>query len=300
MELEKDLGWEISPDAAVSDLAAGKSSRAESREKRTGSWRKTRMDDRYIDHLFKDILVPLNGEDECWGALRQAIAVAAREDAHIHGLHVVHAEKEKESQKAKEIYAQFAELCTESAVIWDFHLDSGEVADRIMERARLTDLVVLNITHPPETGLAGLKSGLRSIILKCTRPILAIGCGVSTLDRALLAFDGSPKSKEALFVATYLAEQWLSNLTVVAITDSKRVPPETLDYARAYLDLHEIEANYLTKSGPFESLHEVMDNLDINLLLMGGYSHSTLEHVMVTSMVDLMLRINHSPIFICR
>jgi nucleotide-binding universal stress UspA family protein len=300
IDLEKELGWEISPDAAVSDLAVEKSSRAGSREKRTGSWRKTRMDDRYIDHLFKDILVPLNGEDDCWGALRQAIRVAAREDAHIHGLHVVHAEKEKKSVKAKEIREQFAELCTESAVTWDFHIDSGEIADRIMERARLTDLLVLNIAHPPEAGLAGLRSGLRSIIMKCTRPILAIGCDVSALDRALLAFDDSPKSKEALFVAAYLAEQWMTSLTVVTITDIKSVPPATLDFARAYLDLHEIQAEYLTKNGPLESLHEMMDDLNINLLLMGGYSRSALEQVMVSSMVDLMLRINHSPIFICR
>ncbi len=298
--LVEKLGWEISPDAAVSDLAVGKSSRAGNREKRTGSWRETRMDDRYIDHLFKDILVPLNGEDECWGALRQAIRVAAREDAHIHGLHVVHAEKEKESKKAKEIREQFAELCTASAVTWDFHIDSGEIAEHICERARLTDLVVLNTAHPPGTGLAGMRSGLRSIILKCTRPLLTTCCNVSTMDRTLLAFDGSPKAKEALFVAAYLVEQWMSSLTVVTITDSNRVTSAALDYARTYLDLHEIEAEYLTKSGPLVSLHEVMDDLDINLLLMGGYSKSALEQVMVSSMVDLMLRINHSPIFICR
>ena len=298
--LEEELGWEVSLDAAVSDLAVEKSSRAGGREKRTGAWRSTRMNDRYIDHLFKDILVPLDGQEGGWNALRQAVAVAAREDAHLHGMHVVRSEKEKDSPETAQVRARFAELCDEAAVTWDFHVAAGEIADHICERSRLADLVVLNTAHPPQPGLAGMQSGLRSIILKCTRPLLTTRCAPSTLNKALLAFDGSPKSKEALFVAAYLAEQWLASLTVVTITGEGQTSPATLDYARAYLDLHEIEATYLAKSGPLESLHEVMDDLDTNLLLMGGYSGSALEQLMVTSMVDLMLRINHSPIFICR
>jgi nucleotide-binding universal stress UspA family protein len=298
--LEEELGWEVSLDAAVSDLAVEKSSRAGGREKRTGAWRATRMEDRYIEHLFKDILVPLDGQEGGWNALRQAVAVAAREDARIHGMHVVRSEKDKDSQEIAQVRARFAELCEQSAVTWDFHVAAGEIADHICERSRLADLVVLNTTHPPEPGLAGMRSGLRSIILKCTRPLLTTCCTPSTLNKALLAFDGSPKAKEALFVAAYLAEQWMSSLTVVTITGEGQASPAALDYARAYLDLHEIEATYLAKSGPLESLHEVMDDLDTNLLLMGGYSKSALEQVMVSSMVDLMLRINHSPIFICR
>ena len=39
------------------------------------------------------------------------------------------------------------------------------------------------------------------------------------MDNALLAFDGSTKSKEALFVATYLAEKWHTKLMVLTIAD---------------------------------------------------------------------------------
>lgn len=298
--LEQELGWEVRPEAVVTDLAASRSSRARKRESQTGAWRKSKMADRYIEHLFKDILVPINGQDDCWAALQQALGVAAREDAKVHGLHVVRTEKEKNAGQVEAIRAHFADLCERAGVVWDLHVDSGETAARICERARLTDLVALNTAHPPGDGLAGLGSGLRTIIWKCPRPLLATCCNVSTLDRALLAFDGSPKSKEALFVAAYIAEQWMASLTVLTLVSEKHADPAALDYARAYLELHEIEATYVERRGPPDALHEVMDELDINLLLMGGYSGSALEEVMVGSLVNLMLRVNHCPIIICR
>jgi nucleotide-binding universal stress UspA family protein len=299
-DLQEELSWDVSAKAAGTHLAVKKHRGAKSLEKKVGSWRQARMVDRYIDHLFKDILVPLNGQENSWGALQQALAVAAREDAVIHGLHIVAEESGIASPEVSPIRLRFEQLCTQAAVNWDFHVETGEIAPRICESARLVDLVVLNTAYPPQTGLRGLTSGLRSIILNCTRPILTTGDNISTLNRALLAFDGSPKAKEALFVAAYLAEEWMTSLTVVNMIGEKDSLTETLDLARKYLDLHEVNATYLAKFGPVSSLPEVMDELDVNLLLMGGYRGSALEEVVNNSMVDLMLRANRCPIFICR
>ncbi len=297
--LEEETGWTARPDAAVENLAVEKSNRAESQSRKTGTWRKARMADRYIDRLFKDILVPLSGLEESWCALQQAIEVGAREKANVHGLHVVRSKKEKDSQKSAAIHSRFSESCEKAGLGWDFHVEMGEISNRICERARLTDLVVLNTAHPPEAGMAGFRSGLRTIIWKSPRPLLATCCSISTFDRALLAFDGSPKSKEALFVAAYIAEKWKTSLSVTTITNETHASPSALEYARAYLELHEIEAQYLEKSGPPEILHDVLDEQGINLLLMGGYGGTSLEERMAGSLVNVMLRLNHCPIFIC-
>jgi nucleotide-binding universal stress UspA family protein len=47
-------------------------------------------------------------------------------------------------------------------------------------------------------------------------------------------------------------------------------------------------------------LPTVMDELDINLLLMGGYNRSALGEMFAGSLVNLVLRINRSPVFLCR
>ena len=298
--LEKELGWTVRPEAAATDLAVKQSSRAESRQVKPGSWREAKMYDRYTEHLFQDILVPLSGHPESWSAFDQALVFAGREGAHLHGLHIVKDETEKGGPKAQAIQAEFKRRCEAAGVPGSLLVEAGEIASKVSERAVLTDLVIVNAAHPPERGLHIFGSGLRSILMRCARPVLAVSSGSSPLDRALLAFDGSPKSKEALFVATYLAEQWKVSLTVVAVLDQPHITASVLDYPRAYLDLHELQAQFITAKGPVSTLKKVVDEHAINLLLMGSYSFPPLIEVVRGSAVSVMLREMRCPIFICR
>jgi len=298
-ELERELGWEIRPEAAVADLAVKENKQAGSGEEQPGSWRQSRLYDRYTEHLFQDVLVSLSGEPGSWGAFEQAVVLARREGARLQGLHVVEGDAEKEGPPAQELRAEFTRRCEAAGVEGSLMVEAGEIAAKVCERALLADLVVLHAAHPPAGGLAGLNSGLRTIIRECARPLLAVGSQVSPMDRAMLAFDGSPKSREALFVAAYLAEQWKTFLTVVAVADLG-VDATVLDTARAYLDLHELPAEYIMASGPVGALQSLMEERQMNLLLMGGYSVSTLEEILVGSTVNAMLRQMRAPIFICR
>jgi nucleotide-binding universal stress UspA family protein len=299
--LEEDLGWAVRPEAAVTDLAIHQSSRAEHQEQAVGAWRTARMVNRYTEHLFHDILLPLSGTQESWTGLDQALMVAAREDAQVICLHLVEEQKERASARVEAIRSRFLETCERAGVRGGFVIEQGDIGDRIVERALLTDLVVLQTAHPPAPGLPGLGSGLRAILHRISRPVLAVPCcKPSPLDKALLAFDGSPKAKEALFVAAYLAEQWMTELTVMAVAGRERLTPGVLDFARRYLELHEIQADFLLVEGPIDMLHDAMDERDINLLIMGGYSLSVMEEVMKGSAVNIMLRERHSPIFLCR
>ena len=72
------------------------------------------------------------------------------------------------------------------------------------------------------------------------------------------------------------------------------------DYARTYLDLHEIEADYLVADGTMDTILEISKERDINLILMGGYSGTAIKEVIVGSMVNNLLRKFEYPIFICR
>jgi nucleotide-binding universal stress UspA family protein len=300
-ELEKELGWSIRSDAAVTDLAVSRISRAQSQEEAVGTWRQKRLVDRYTENLFRDILVPFSGSSASWCTVEQAMAVAAREDAHVFGLHIVKSAKSKDTVETRHMKARFDELCRTAGVDGSFLVEAGDITDKICKRALLADLVVLNSAHPPAEGISGLGSGLRSIVWHCARPLLTVNQNVSCMDQAMLAFDGSPKSKEALFVATYMAEKWMTRLKVVAVIDGDRVLPSVLDYPRAYLDLHEVDAEFILTGGPIDVLHQLMDEHNINILIMGGYSVPVLQEVMGGgSAVNFILRENHCPIFICR
>ncbi len=294
--LEKELGWQIQSDVAVTDLVMERSVTSE-----TGSWRKARTVNRYTEQLFKDILVPLRGDALSWNSLEQALVIAKREEANIHGLHIVDTKEKLESPDVLEIQTRFDQKCAEAGVNGRLVIEAGDITKKICERATLNDLIVLQITHPPLSGLGTLRSSFRTILTNACRPVLGIPQGATTLQHALLAYDGSPRAKEALFVATYAAEMWKTKLTVLTALEGNRVTSNMLDHVRQYLEIHEVEAEYIvSKNGTSEALIHAVEERQIDLVLMGSHGGSFLEHVFIGSALDHMLRESRVPIFVCQ
>ncbi len=100
--LEKELGWEIGSDIAATNLILEGNVKSQ-----IGEWRKARLSTRYTDRLFADILVPLSGGEASWASLEQAILIAQREKAAIHGLHVVASKEKVQSPEALDVQARF-------------------------------------------------------------------------------------------------------------------------------------------------------------------------------------------------
>ena len=296
--LEQELGWSVRPEAAIVDLLIHENPQAESDVLQTGQWRQSRLTDRYIDRLFRDILVPLSGDEDGWVALQQALLIAAHESADVHALHVITSKTPKDVDPLEEIQTQFNQYNVDGAVQASLTVEKGEVPNLVCQRAVLTDLVVLSLLHPPGPGLSGLGSGLRTILWRSSRPILTVPGKVSPLDRALVAFDGSIKSKEAVFIATYLAEHWNTALTILTLSDD---PNTTIqDYVREYLSFHEIEAEFVVAPGPHDTFLRIIQERDINLVLMGGYSGSAWQEIIIGSAVNFLLRNATCPLLICR
>jgi len=296
--LEKSLGQPISPEAAVVDLVGQKDRRAKSRT------RKLTASGRYIDQLFSDILVPLNGLPESWVALEQAALIARDEKAALHGLHIVPPGRKVDGPEALEVQARFDRFCEQanaSGYLKDaLTIVDGRVADQVCRYAPLADLIVLNVAHPPQPGAASVGSGLRAIIWRATRPVLTVRGKVSRMNRALLAFNGSPKSKAALFAAAYLVERWKTALTVLTVLDGEKVFASAQDYARSYLEQHKVQAKFIVAEGSLDIILDVIKKREINLVLMGGYNGTALKEVMLGSAVNFLLREVDCPILICR
>ena len=294
--LEKELGWEIQSDIAATDLILERSVKSE-----PGSWRKARTATRYTEHLFADILVPLSGDEESWDALEQAILIAGHESAKIHGLHVVEKKNDIESSHTLSVKERFDQMCKAAGVNGILAIDTGDITQRIYERAVVTDLIVLKLMNPPSTGISSLRSPIRTIIENASRPVIAVPSKATSFQRALLSYDGSDRSKEALFVATYLAEMWKTELSVFTAVDGTKVKADVQDYVRQYLEIHELEAEYIiSEQGAMDDLKKIADEREADLLLMGSHGGSLLQQVFVGSALDYMLRESEIPLLICR
>jgi nucleotide-binding universal stress UspA family protein len=179
-------------------------------------------------------------------------------------------------------------------------IESGEPTQKILERSALTDLIVMKISYPPSAGIKVMASQIRNLITRASRPILALPGKATSLQHALLAFDGSPKSKEALFVATYLAEQWQTQLTILTGEDDRSSGTSVEDFARNYLEFNEIEARFITTKYSAEILKKTAEEISSDVVIMGGYSGSFLKEMTVGSSVNFMLRESQLPVLICR
>jgi nucleotide-binding universal stress UspA family protein len=319
-ELEDSLGWEIETRAAAADLVEQFSARPERRFTRVagrlldaltpdsleggpspGTWRRKRHALQRDTFAFSDILVPISGRESGWPAVAQAVEIAHRESARLLGLYVVGSAGERESERVQVIQAEFARRCEALGVQGRLAIETGSVTRTIRERSRWADLVVLELAHPPEPQpVSRLSSGFGTLIRRCSTPVLAVPWAFSPMGHPLLAYDGSSKAKEALYLATYLAARGQVPLTVVTVLEGKPVIPGALAEAQAYLDLRGVQAKYLQESGPVaKTILQVADEHDSDLLLMGGYGHSPVVEVMLGSTVDSVLRASRQPVLIC-
>jgi nucleotide-binding universal stress UspA family protein len=168
--------------------------------------------------------------------------------------------------------------------------------------SRWTDLVILSLEHPPPPKVLGrLGSGFRSILRRCAGPILAVAGLASPLNHALLAYDGSPKAEEALFVATYLVGRWHISLTVVTVSKSPRAAEKTQARARQYLTAHGIQAGFVQGDGPAAPrILEVAQDNQSDIIIMGGYGRHPVTEVTLGSVVGAELRTSPQPTLICQ
>jgi nucleotide-binding universal stress UspA family protein len=319
-ELKAMLGWDIDPETAANDLvvlltAEPKPMLTRVKEKvlqtvmpdpleagpPPGQWRKERLPARQ-DRLFLDIVAPVTGEKAHWAALEQALIVAHHEDGRVHGLHVVAPDSDKEDEQNRQMQLEFQHRCEAAGASGELLFETGRVIPTICNRSRWADLVVIHTEHlpRPEPG-DRLRSGFGALVRRCPRPVLAVPGQASPLKRALLAYDGSPKAREALFVATYLAGKWQIPLAVVTVLEASHVTPKTLAYAREYLEAHHVTAAFVQEQGVIaEAIANTAQQHKADFIIMGGYGFNPVLEVMLGSEVDQILRARRWPVLICR
>jgi hypothetical protein len=207
-----------------------------------GEWRKSVLTQRE-SHMFCEILVPINGQQDGWFALEEAMIIARHEESNIHGLYVL--TDDADINNTNKIQIEFINRCAQAGVNCDFQQRIGDITSNICELARLNDLVVINLTYPPEpTAISRLESGIRNLIQRCPRPLLFTPQATKLFTHLLLVFDGSLKAQEATYIASYIAGKWQLPLHVISIGEDS----ETQNYKTYLKDIWKARMYWLTTS----------------------------------------------------
>jgi nucleotide-binding universal stress UspA family protein len=265
-----------------------------------GQWRAERVQPRGEGPLFADILLPVDGSTSAWCAVEQAITIAQREKGSFYGIYVAPADADAAGAAA--LRDEFARRCENRNVTWKFIVEEGDPGRVIVERAHWADLIVLSQQGEgarwPERVLG---STFRAVARRAPRPVLSALDRCSLLSKALLAYDGSPESEEALFVAAYVGSKWGLPLAVVTVEESRRADEGTLHKAVAYLNEHGAQAEALLRNGDAaEAILAAAQEVGCDLMMMGGSGYSPFGQLFTRSTVSRVLREAPCPVLLCR
>ena len=315
------LGWELESEEAAKDLRdrfSLRMSRILSRLKRwlvdiatpdtlergprIGEWRDGRDTAESHRSLFRRILVAVSGEPRSWRSLEQAGRVAKREKGQLRGLHVPFADAEPD--EINRIQGIFQERVEAAGINGRLVVEEGEARRVVEARSYWSDLVVLHLAHPPaDNPLSRFSSGIRELIQRIPRPLLLVP-RYTDMQHALLAFDGSRKATEALYLAAYLQLKWGIKLTVFTgyQKDGKdQRARKRQNFAQDYLEEKGVSAEYFIRAGKIaESIISLAEERECDFLLMGGYGDSPMMQLLFGSTLDSVLRDFNGPTLICR
>ncbi|RME65656.1 MAG: universal stress protein, partial [Caldilineae bacterium] len=315
-EISRELGWPIDTEAAALDLVRRYGWQPESLaarlgerlldatvpealgpSPRPGEWRREWLPTHRSSRLFQDVLVAIDGGERGWNAFQQAALLAQRDRGELHGLHLVEQEADRYGPQVAALREEFDRRAQVLGLGADLRVELMKErpyprARAILERARWADVLVAPVKKVPTArSLSRLNSGMGVLIRRCPRPILAVPGPATKMQHGMLAFDGSRKAREALYVAVYLAARWKIKLTIASVMEPGRVTDETLGVAYEYATRRGVQPDALRLEGPVvQRLQAAVQRQGCDFLIAGGYGHTPVLEVVLGSTVDALLR----------
>lgn len=318
--LQHELGWRSTTASAVANLAsqfdpgkkrtvAGVGKRILEAivpdhlraEKKRESWSQKKSLARYSGTLLQDVLVAVRGSEEEWPELAQALALARREDAHLHGIKIVSPEIYGSASVDETGGARFANECMLAGVKGEWVLEAGEPLEKLCQRSTLADLMVLSKSFLfTENGSEDVEKGLERLVRHNLTPFLVVPGEARPMDRLLLAYDDQSKAREALFLAAYFAECWRTSLIVVTVSESRREERDLTAHARSYLEMHELSAQFISERGRAgETILKVAAENESELIVMGSHADGLISRRILGSTIKHMVNESDIPLLIC-
>lgn len=203
--------------------------------------------------------------------------------------------------RGKTILSAFEDACKENGTQCETQISFGVVANEIVDKAKVADLVVIGrrgVNARFEYGLLG--STTESVLRRSPKPVLIVPERFSEPKKPLLAYDGSPNASRAMHSAAEWAKTLDLSLTVLTVSSSEEEDP-ILNDARSYLKPYGIQASFVHRKGdpPIVIENYYKDN-GHDLLFMGTSHHSRLVEMVLGSTTEHVMRTVPGPFFLER
>lgn len=255
--------------------------------------------------MIKNILVAIGSEPYKKNALEYAGHLAVLLGAHH--LSCVHFQEHRDNGKGvllvdgvlrdvDEEYAQYGFL--------DYHVETliGKPSEKIREKARAADLVVLGIPESIKTnGLKLVYDQIDDILLKITKPTIVVHEQCTLVRKILTVYHGDAYSDRVLELATEFAERTEASLLGLAIADTEHDSQRNAQAMQEYLKYHEVETELTTRLGfTVANVLEVASEQDCDLIALSASHHGRLYEMIFNSTTETVVKLANRAVMVVR
>lgn len=270
--------------------------------------------------MYKHILVPTDGSEFATLGVNYAVAFAKHCGAVIHGLHVIDIKllegpflRDLSSSLGTAPYANYQgniamileergkaaltmleNTCKEAGVRCEISQVTGTIPRMIVEKAALSDMIVMGRGGEHSEWLDGLLgTTTEAVARRASRPVLVTGVATPGAKRFLVAYDGSMHARSALQHAANMAACWKAPLDVLVMGPQSQIS-HRMDEAKSYFSAHDVTVEYVAKEGDAaEGITSHAQERGVDLIIMGAYGQSKVLELVLGSTTAYTL--NHAP-----
>jgi nucleotide-binding universal stress UspA family protein len=278
--------------------------------------------------MFKDILVAVDGSAHARAATEYAGYLAAEFGSRVELIHVVdwrlmvghfitHFDEvfrsergENFTERVKHYYQRYGERVIEQArerlTEFGVHdvaatIETGKVAKHIIERANLSDLLIIGQRGEATEDDTGFLGSVTTRVVRAIKTTALVAQPpMREFHRALLAYDGSRAAHRAMEALARLAVAFRLELDVVHLIEPRK-DPGCLKQAGEYLSRHPVSfiTHYL-EGDSHEVILEHARQKECDLLAMGAFADRDVDVLALGTTTEAMLGQSHIPVLVHR
>lgn len=236
--------------------------------------------------------------------LSGSIGLGASEDL-LNELTEVEQNRRRLLIKKGNIMLQAAKQKAQAAGVSDIELTQqhGNIAAALVEREEQIRVAVVGIGgEQQETGQHSIGTQLEMIIRSLHKPILVVNKAFSIPEKIMLAYDGGDAANKALqMVASSPLFKNIPCHLVHVVNNETTTADQLLDEAANLLRNSGIAVTTAKLSGKIEeALAAYQAQLNIDLTLMGAFSHTRVRNFLLGSFTAKMLNSTQKPLLLLR
>jgi len=264
---------------------------------------------------LKDLLVHVDNDPACSSRVDVAVALAAKHEAHLTGLHAMgwprlpgYVEAELppdflEEQRrhleglARQAEKRFHDRARRRGIRGEWRVDTGDIVGTTKLHARYADLIVVGQGRDLVNAPYDLAFLPEELALGVGRPVLVVpryGTFETVGERILIAWNGSREATRAVHDALPLLKL-ATRVTVLSIDPDADTGPRvpSADIA-LHLARHSVAAEAASDVGADIGVGDLLlsraADLSADLVVMGAYGHSRMREMVLGGVTRQMLQ----------